>query len=801
MRLNYPVLLTSCFVLAAAPLSTQAQSGAVSPSDGSEAFLNAYSSFQKAESLEKRGDAAAALNLYQEVGKALGQISAQYPAWSPQVVKYRSQLTTQAIQRLQATRQPSAPAAQPRPRPTASAESPSSSSIIPQLPEREGVPVAPQDPFAEIQGRLTQLQNQLQDALDDARRLRKEKSALLKNLEDTADSASKALEDNMKARSKAEEVAKILEQRADVAERALLIAREDKSKSGGELSALERERDQLRQQRKELQAEQDAAEEVRRRLEARLAQTQAREVTATGERDTAVEQAGLSRKQLEQMQGELARVVKARNTLQEQFEKASTERDTARGAALVAERERDEFKAAAERASKESEAAKSALAKVTRERDDALAVATRLKDARAQIEKLEAENAESAAKLARVQKQLETQRLEGTQTPQSAKSMGDEVDGIRTRLVEALKRADSAEQSVSELEGKLSAAVRDAASFKGEATQAIADKEKEHEERNLLQGILNRSLQEQSRRDKARKDLVAEVSRLKVSSDALIKQIGLLGEPVLQLSDKEQALFKQPLVEISDEGISISAIKTSNKASGSNAASSESAKTSSGADSKSASTQTARTDSAASPTAGAGAAKSGAKTTPLPDEVRVKISEAKDRFDKNDFSVAEKLYKEVLDAAPGNAFVLSNLGVTQFRAKRYPEAESSLRKALELAPEDAFSRSTLGIVYYTQGKLDKAVEELTQSVAINPSNAIAHNYLGIAASRKGWQENARKELEAAAELDPSYADAYFNLAVVCASQKPPDKEAARNAYHKATALGAAPDTRLEDLIR
>jgi hypothetical protein len=36
---------------------------------------------------------------------------------------------------------------------------------------------------------------------------------------------------------------------------------------------------------------------------------------------------------------------------------------------------------------------------------------------------------------------------------------------------------------------------------------------------------------------------------------------------------------------------------------------------------------------------------------------------------------------------------------------------------------------------------------------------------------------------------------------VCASQKPPDKDAARNAYQKATALGAAPDTRLEELIR
>jgi Flp pilus assembly protein TadD len=185
----------------------------------------------------------------------------------------------------------------------------------------------------------------------------------------------------------------------------------------------------------------------------------------------------------------------------------------------------------------------------------------------------------------------------------------------------------------------------------------------------------------------------------------------------------------------------------------------------------------------------------------ISDEVRVKMAEAKDRFEKNDFVQAEKLYKEVLAASPGNAFVFSNLGVTQFRAKRLPEAEESLRKAIELSPEDSFSRSTLGIVYYTQGKLDKAVDELTQSVAINPSNAVAHNYLGIAASRKGWQENARKELETACALDPNYADAFFNLAVVCASQRPADRDSAKAAYETATKLGAAPDPRLEELLK
>jgi hypothetical protein len=50
-------------------------------------------------------------------------------------------------------------------------------------------------------------------------------------------------------------------------------------------------------------------------------------------------------------------------------------------------------------------------------------------------------------------------------------------------------------------------------------------------------------------------------------------------------------------------------------------------------------------------------------------------------------------------------------------------------------------------------------------------------------------------------LDPNYADAFFNLAVVCASQRPADRDAAKAAYETATKLGAAPDPRLEELLK
>ena len=93
------------------------------------------------------------------------------------------------------------------------------------------------------------------------------------------------------------------------------------------------------------------------------------------------------------------------------------------------------------------------------------------------------------------------------------------------------------------------------------------------------------------------------------------------------------------------------------------------------------------------------------------------------------------------------------------------------------------------------------MNELTRALAINPKNPTAHNYLGITVSQKGWPEVAHKELETAILLDPKYADAHFNLAVVLATNDPPDKESAGKYYQQARALGAERDESLEQLIK
>ncbi len=798
MRPTYSVLLSSCVLLSASSVFAQTSN------DGSDLFLSAYSNFQKAEALEKKGDGTGALALYEEVSKSLNQLLAQFPNWNPQVVKLRTNYTAQAIQRLRSGSTSAAPAPKPKtapplppagggsvtPDPSRSADA---SPLIPKIPERAGVPVGPSDPFADIQSRLNQLQNDLQFALDEAQRLRREKAELVMQLEEMS-----------RGRAKAENMERILEQRSDVAEKALLQAKEENVKSAAELTVLERERDTLRLQKRELQAEREASEELRRRLEGRLTEAQGREGNVSGERNAANQRLGEATKQVAQLQSDLEKVARERAAVQGKLEKVVTERDEARSLADTASKERDAEKLERQKAGKEvlskekaltqagmeRDAAKAALVKVSQERDDSIALAAKLKDARQQIDRLESGNKDAADRLAKAQKQLSQRRQDGSPAgAESLQSIRDEVESVRSKLADSQKKAAESEKSVVDLQGKLDVALKETATAKADMAQVNSERDREHEEKEVLQGILRRSLIEQSRRDGARKALVAEVSRLKIDSEVLVKQIGLLGEPILQLSEKEQALFKQPLVEISEEGISISAIKTTSKTAPKPGASAKSPK---------ANTADAPAGAVATAEVKKDALSESGNTT---DAVRVKMSEAKERFEKGDFDQAEKLYQEALAVSPGNAFVLSNLGVAQFRAKHFTKAEESLRKALELSPQDAFSRSTLGIVYYTQGKLDKAVEELTQSVAVNPNNAVAHNYLGIAASRKGWQENARKELETAAALDPNYADAFFNLAVVCASQKPADKEAARTAYKTALDLGAPPDPRLEELIR
>lgn len=185
----------------------------------------------------------------------------------------------------------------------------------------------------------------------------------------------------------------------------------------------------------------------------------------------------------------------------------------------------------------------------------------------------------------------------------------------------------------------------------------------------------------------------------------------------------------------------------------------------------------------------------------VPPELRARAEEAGRLFKAGDFAGAEKVYKEMADATPGNIYLLSNLGVTLFRQGKYKLAESVFLEAARIAPNDGFTRGTLGIVYYTQARYDEAVTALKRALEINPKDATAHNYLGMTLSQRGLEAEGLKELEAAVKLDPNYADAIFNLAVALATWNPPKKTEARKYYQRALDLGVQRDAALDQIIK
>jgi tetratricopeptide (TPR) repeat protein len=378
------------------------------------------------------------------------------------------------------------------------------------------------------------------------------------------------------------------------------------------------------------------------------------------------------------------------------------------------------------------------------------------------------------------------------------------------------------------------------------------------EENELLRGIILRQQKEQARRDRMKKMVLEQLAKLDVNSKAIKDQINVLGSPIVKLSERERKLFKNPQLSISDTDITFvapDASKPAESAENADAKPAEAPATEANTAAAPAEQTPPKSDGKTAPApepaiADAGnplpdlpvgektelvsaktaveklpgaeamrkadeaeaapkpatesmppAGKSTAGTPAVPAEIVDLAREAKDQFERANYREAEKIYLKAQTKAPNNVYILSNLGVTQFRQQKYKLAEESFKKAIANAPEDDFSHCTLGIVHYQKGEYDNAIQSLTRALAINPKNATAHNYLGITASQKGWQEAAQKHLETAVAFDPNYADAHFNLAVVFASQSPPNKEAARQHYKRALELGAAPDSTLEGLIK
>src|SRR5438105_852055 len=550
--------------------------------------------------------------------------------------------------------------------------------------------------------------------------------------------------------------------------------------------------DQLQAALEKSQSDLETARKEKELVNARLQQSNSKLEKAQSEIEKSKKAEQQVRDQLAQTQQSLRAVQSSRDSSTKEQQQLRAEVARLNGAVAAA----DEARATAEKQKDETNAkfaeVNKQIATLVQERDGAIAQLKGMKETEQRVQALLAENSDLKQKFASAEKSVRTLGEDKPKNTEEFAKAKQQVSQLQQQLTETQKQNQYFEARVAELSVQLddASAQLQSAKLTGANADETAHLSKENE---LLRNIIVRERQEEARRYEAKKVMLAEFDKLKIQSDALNKQIEFLAQPVTKLSDEELALFREPVVSISDQNsgtLKASFIFAKKSSIGSITIAEPDEKEKSPRHAGGATTNTSSDPPAPSDFKPA-----------VPDDLQDVARAAKESFEHGKYRTAESKYQEILTESPNNLYALSNLGVVYFHRGKFKAAELTLKKALAASPKDEFVHTTLGIVYYRQAKFDDAVAELTKSLEINPKNPIAHNYLGVTASQKGRLGEAEKEILQAIANNPDYADAHFNLAVIYATMQPASKELAKRHYTRATALGTQPDPSLEKLLQ
>jgi protein O-GlcNAc transferase len=115
---------------------------------------------------------------------------------------------------------------------------------------------------------------------------------------------------------------------------------------------------------------------------------------------------------------------------------------------------------------------------------------------------------------------------------------------------------------------------------------------------------------------------------------------------------------------------------------------------------------------------------------------------------------AELLYRQVLDAEPGNIDAAFNLAALLNATGQTDAAIDLYRHILSLRPEETDTLSNLGNALQKRGDLDAAEHCYRQAIAIDPGHAAAHTNLGNLLIQAGRGEEAEAVLRQAIDIDP-----------------------------------------------
>ena len=133
---------------------------------------------------------------------------------------------------------------------------------------------------------------------------------------------------------------------------------------------------------------------------------------------------------------------------------------------------------------------------------------------------------------------------------------------------------------------------------------------------------------------------------------------------------------------------------------------------------------------------------------------------------KNNFQIAENLYKEAIKTNPNHFESIYYLGILLLQTKRFDLAKPLLYKAIAIQPNYVMAHINLGNMQRELGELQKAITSYEKAIQIQPNHAMAYNNLGNIQKEIRKYEKAISSYEKAIQIQPNYAMAYNNLGIL-----------------------------------
>ena len=130
------------------------------------------------------------------------------------------------------------------------------------------------------------------------------------------------------------------------------------------------------------------------------------------------------------------------------------------------------------------------------------------------------------------------------------------------------------------------------------------------------------------------------------------------------------------------------------------------------------------------------------------------------------FNQAKQLLQKAIEINPNHNEAHNNLGNVLMELKEFEKAKNCYEKAIQIYPNYTDAHNNLGIVFHKLKESEKAINCYKKVIQIQPNNVNVYNNLGVVLKELGKYQEAINCYKKAIQIQPNNADAYYNLGVV-----------------------------------